>query len=366
MKDLRVLVVDDSAINRRMLCELLTQIAGVQVVGVAGDGDEALRLAVSLTPDLITLDLEMPRMDGFTFLRLLMAARPTPVVVVSSHSAKENVFRALELGAIDFVAKPQALLTGQIDSVREQLVRMVAIVRQLSPAGISGRSRSSVPPERGPAERVVLDTRALPPARTPESVVLSRLVVIAASTGGPTALLDLFSQLPAKSNVAIVVAQHMPERFTRAFAERLDRISAFATREAEGDTLLRPLQALVCPGGKSIEIEARASGLVARVVDAMAGERYSPSADRLFSSAAKVAGERTLGIVLTGMGDDGARGVVEIKNARGTVLAESEDTAVIFGMPRCAQQTGAVDALLPLPELIARVAALCAGTPGAA
>ncbi len=379
MRPLRVLVVDDSALNRRTLCELMGQIDGVQIVGVAGDGDEALRMAVSLTPDMITLDLEMPRMDGFTFLRLLMASRPTPVVVVSSHSARENVFRALELGAIDFVAKPEALLSGQINSVRDQLVHMIAIVRQLSPAGMSGRRPASTPPSERPAagERTPIEMRAVSPPRArepaaltaaapaPASTAVSRLLVLGASTGGPTALLDLFSQLPRNSNAAIVVAQHMPERFTRAFAERLDRVSAFSVREAEGAITLCPRQALVCPGGKCIEVEARGQNLVARVVPPHPGDRYSPSADRLFASAAKAAGQRALAVVLTGMGDDGSRGVVEIKKMGGAVLAESEDTAVIFGMPRCAQQTGAVDALLPLPDLIARVAVMLVEPGGA-
>ncbi len=352
MRPLRVLIVDDSAINRRTLAEILGQIDGVTVVGAAGDGDEALRLSATLAPDLITLDLEMPRMDGFTFLRLLMASRPIPVVVVSSHSAKENVFRALELGAIDFVAKPEALLSGQIASVREQLVNMVAIVRQLAPAGVLGRRAMSTPPERGAGHGA---------RKSVEPIVPARLIVIAASTGGPTALLELFARLPDQANTSVVVAQHMPERFTKAFAERLDRLSPFQVREAEGEIALRPNLALVCPGGKSIEIENTAAGLCAKVVEMATGDRYAPSADRLFRSAARAAGERAIAVVLTGMGDDGAQGAIAIKQARGIVLVESEQTAVVYGMPRAAKETGSVDEVLPLPELIGRVAGLAIG-----
>jgi two-component system chemotaxis response regulator CheB len=348
MRPLRVLVVDDSAVNRRTLADLLGQMPGVTVVGVAQDGDEALRYAVSFAPDLITLDLEMPRMDGFTFLRLLMASRPTPVLVVSSHSAKENVFRALELGAIDFIAKPETYLTTQTQSVRQQLDSMVAMVRQLAPA--SAQPRRSVVPRSQPAPEP--ETARARKQRPP-----SRLVVIASSTGGPTALLDLFAQLPRKSDTCIVVAQHMPERFTRAFAERLDRMSAFRVTEAvDGDSLFAE-QAVVCPGGKCVEVDFLNGRVLLHVVDPDPRDRYTPSADRLFRSAARALGNRVIGIVLTGMGEDGAAGVVEIKHASGTVWVESEETAVVYGMPRCAKQTGAVDEVLPLPALIARLAA---------
>ena len=353
MRALRVLVVDDSAVNRRTLADLLSQMPGVTVVGVAQDGDEALRQAASLAPDLITLDLEMPRMDGFTFLRLLMASRPTPVLVVSSHSAKENVFRALELGAIDFIAKPETFLTTHNQEVREQLDRMVAMVRQLAPAGPQLR-RSTIPRE---TPRPDPHQEALPPKRPRPP---SRLLVIASSTGGPTALLDLFAQLPQRSDCCIVVAQHMPERFTRAFAERLDRMSPFRVSEAgDGDSLYAE-QGVVCPGGKCVEVDFLNGRVLLHVVDPDPRDRYTPSADRLFRSAARALGMRVIGVVLTGMGEDGAQGVIDIKSAAGTVLVESEETAVVYGMPRCAKQTGAVDEVLPLPALIARVSALLA------
>jgi two-component system chemotaxis response regulator CheB len=350
MRPLRVLVVDDSAVNRRTLADLLGQMPGVTVVGVAQDGDEALRSAASLAPDMITLDLEMPRMDGFTFLRLFMASRPAPVVVVSSHSAKENVFRALELGALDFIAKPDTYLTSQATGVREQLDAMVGMVRQLAPARAQGR-RSALPrQETQPSLSMPADHKRIP---------ASRLMVIAASTGGPTALLDIFSQLPPQSDTAIIVAQHMPERFTKAFADRLARASQFRVREADGVQELFAGEAWVCPGGKSVEVEVNTDGRsFARVVDGHANDRYRPSADRLFRSAARALGRKVIGLVLTGMGDDGAAGVVEIKNAGGQVFVESEETAVIYGMPRCAKQTGMVDEVWPLQVLVSRVAAL--------
>jgi len=356
-KPLRVLVVDDSAVNRRTVSEVLREVPEVEVVGTAADGEEALKLASALRPDLITLDLEMPRMDGFTFMRLLMASRPTPVVVISGHSAKENVFRALELGAIDFIAKPDQLLgTSNAEPVRKQLLRMVDMVRQLAPAGVKSR-QVSMKPTPIPSQRPRIDRGPLSP--TPE-----RLIVIGASTGGPTALLELFSQLPSDSAYSVVVAQHMPERFTKTFAERLDRQSAFRVREAEHVHEIMSSSAFVCPGGRSAEIDHRDGKLLVRVVFPATGERYAPSADRLFSTAARAMGRRVIAVVMTGMGEDGARGVVEVKEAGGTVLVESEESAVVYGMPRAALKTGRVDAELPLPELVRKVIDLAGGQGG--
>jgi two-component system chemotaxis response regulator CheB len=353
---LRVLIVDDSAANRRTIADVLREVGDIEIVGNAGDGEEALKLASSLKPDLITLDLEMPRMDGFTFLRLLMASRPTPVVVVSGHSAKENVFRALELGAIDFIAKPEQPLSAGSESVRKQLVRMVEMVRQLAPTSLRSR-RVSMAPAALEAPRPSED-------RGPLSPVPERLIVIGASTGGPTALLELFSQLPSDGNYAVVVAQHMPERFTKTFAERLDRQSAFRVREAEHVHEVMASSAFVCPGGRSAEVDARDGKLLVRVLFPASGERYAPSADRLFESAARAMGDRVIAVIMTGMGEDGARGAVEVKKAGGTVLVESEETAVVYGMPRAALKTGKVDAELPLPELVRRVLKLAEGRGG--
>jgi two-component system chemotaxis response regulator CheB len=349
MKTLRVLIVDDSAVNREMIAKLLSELEGVEVVGMASDGEEALGQAAALRPDMITLDLEMPRMDGFTFLRLLMASRPTPVIVISSYAAKENVFRALELGAIDFIAKPRETQSDGIEILDEQLQRMVKIVRQLSPFQAGTDRRIRVP---SVAE---IDKAPARPAAAGEAATAvaapDRVVVIAASTGGPTALIEIFSRLPAAASAAVVVAQHMPERFTKTFAERLDRISSFHVREAEDGQRLVAGSGLICPGGRSVEVAAGGGGLVARVVKASPTDRYTPSADRLFASAAEAAGERVVAVVLTGMGDDGAGGAAAVNEAGGTVLAEAETTAVVFGMPRAAQKTGRVDMSLPLREL---------------
>jgi two-component system chemotaxis response regulator CheB len=360
VRPLRVLVVDDSAMNRRVLSGLLTALPNVQVVGTAADGDEALRMVSEKGPDLITLDLEMPRMDGFTFLRLLMASRPTPVIVISSHDGRESVFRALELGAIDFVAKPSAMLTGQTEAIRAQLEQVVALVRQLAPSGPWRKSRGTADlgqPRTAPSAPVSnrAPSQSVPTRREP-----TRVLGIAASTGGPTALMEIFAPLSETSPAAIVVAQHMPERFTKSFAERLDKTSRFRVREAEHMHEVLPGSAFVCPGGRCLEVQRQDDRLVARVVYPASTDRHAPSCDRLLSSLARAAGDKAIAVVLTGMGDDAAKGVVDIKKAGGIVLAEAEETAVVYGMPKAAVATGCVDEVLPLPRLIQRIAELLA------
>lgn len=348
------MVVDDSAFNRRTIGDLLEGLNDVEVVGKAADGDEALKMAASLAPDLITLDLEMPRMDGFTFLRLLMARRPTPVIVVSGNSARENVFRALELGAIDFIAKPTRTITSDLSAIEQELREKVEMIRLLSPAARGLKKRSSTFRSTVTAKRAPSGVRAPEPRETQ----LSRLVLIGASTGGPSALVEVFSRFKSGSPAAIVVAQHMPERFTRTFAERLNRLGGFKVVEAKEFEPLFPGKAVLCPGGKCIEVVQFGNGLAASVVDAGPSDRFVPSVDRLFRSAAQSARERAVGVVLTGMGDDGARGVVALKATGGMVIAEAPETAVIYGMPGAAMRTGEVDKSLPLGELANYVAEL--------
>ena len=350
MRPLRVLVVDDSVFNRRTIAEILTSIPGVVVIGKAADGEEALALALTEKPDLVTLDLEMPRMDGFTFLRVLMAKQPTPVVVVSGRSAKPDVFKALELGAIDFVVKPSTNASTELQSIRAELEAKVALVRQLRPASAEPRPLTTT----GLVRRVSgTDERASPSDPTPRA-----LVVIGASTGGPPALVQLFSRLPSDLPAAFVVAQHMPERFTRTFAERLERLGGVRVAELEGSEPLRAGRAVVCPGGRCMDVIAKGGVPWVRTLLPAGDDRYVPSVDRLMRSAAAVMGPRTIGVILTGMGDDGTRGADAIKRQGGRVVAESEETAAIYGMPAAAVRAGVVDESLPLPQLADRLVRL--------
>ena len=224
---LRVLVVDDSAFNRRSLSEILSSDPEVEVVGKAGDGDEALRLVTLLRPDAITLDLEMPRMDGFTFLRILMSVSPMPVIIVSSYSQKENVFKALDLGALDFIAKPDRFADSELNRIRAELLQKIRVARNMRPGALPLRRAPELAASR-------------PAAPVPTSTAAPRnFIAIASSTGGPTALMEAFSKIPERPRSAILIAQHMPDKFTRTFAERLDRRSPMHVTEAQdGDIVV--------------------------------------------------------------------------------------------------------------------------------
>ncbi|MEM6958111.1 MAG: chemotaxis-specific protein-glutamate methyltransferase CheB [Myxococcota bacterium] len=343
---MRVLVVDDSAYNRKVISEVLNSLEGVEVVGKASDGNEALQYVARLKPDLITLDLEMPRMDGFTFLRLLMARRPTPVIVVSGYAAKENVFRALELGAVDFVAKPTRSITGDLPLIRAELAEKVALVRHLSPPSVRTARPSLMP-------------RAISTGTPqPREEAARRLVVIGASTGGPTALVRLFRRLPAELPCAFVVAQHMPARFTRTFAERLGRISGLSVREVQEAETLRTGEAWICPGGQCVEIGIDATVVVKAP---SADDRYVPSANRLFRTASKKFGRRCLAVVLTGMGDDGAEGAETVVSRGGHVVVESRESAAIFGMPGAVLRNQPKADQLTIPQIAAKIRRFASG-----
>lgn len=347
---IRLLVVDDSAYNRRNIADVFASYSEVEVVGKAADGEEALRLASLLKPDVITLDLEMPRMDGFTFLRILMSRQPTPVIVVSSYSQKENVFKALELGALDFVAKPAAQIAPDATGLREQILEKVLLVRSLRsnfapPPPISRRQVSGAFSADGrPAESASM--RAATPYIPPKHVV-----AIGSSTGGPSALLEIFGKIPTNSTAGIVVAQHMPDKFTRTFAERLDRKGPVRTIEGVDGERLGKLTGFVCPGRQCMEVVQNGVELRIVIGAPKPDDRYVPSADRLLKSVAAAAGPRAVGVILTGMGDDGVEGARAIRDAGGLVIAESQETAVVYGMPGAAVRAGIPQKVLPLPQI---------------
>lgn len=352
MKDLRALVVDDSSLNRRTIAAMLGEIEGVGGVDAASDGAEALRVVEANPPDFITLDLEMPRLDGFEFLQLLMDRHPLPVIVVSGRSGKEDVFRALELGAIDFLAKPQNE-AAPLESLRRQLVEKIRVIQQLSPLAL----------RRGTTGRFEVDgagRRAVARLREPSVLkrVPSKVVVIGASTGGPKALTTLFRHLHDDIDAALVIAQHMPPRFTRTFADRLDRTGVVRVSEAKQYERLARGYAYVCPGGRCIEIVPSDRGPALRVVAPDAGTHYVPSVNQLFHSAARVLGDKAVAVVLTGMGDDGADGASAISKRGGTVLVEAPETAVVSGMPMAVRRSGVRHQSLGIWALGDRIAEL--------
>ncbi len=351
-RPLRVLVVDDSAYNRQTIIGLLQARPSLEVVGRAADGEEALREALRLKPDAITLDLEMPRMDGFTFLRILMSRQPTPVIVISSHANQDNVFKALELGALDFIAKPTLRVSVELSTIGDELAAKIELVRQLRPA------RPAAPQ----VEPVRLPATAPAPGRPPDELPAG-LVVIGASTGGPPALQALFQSVSWDLPLAYLVAQHMPATFTRAFAERLDRCLGLGVAEASGGECLEAGRVYVAPGGADLAVVHQAGSWAAEIRPARPGAKFVPAIDVLFTTAAEVAGPRLAALLLTGMGRDGRAGIQAVKRAGGLTVAESEDTAVIFGMPREAIASGCVDRVLPQAELAGAVERFAAGLP---
>ena len=337
---IRVLVIDDSAYSRQAITRMLDTSPLVEVVGWAGDGQEALRRTLELEPDLITLDLEMPRMDGFTFLRLLMAKRPTPVIVVSGRARGHDVFQALELGAVDFIAKPRARANDDLRSIEEGLIRKVHAARELRIDNVQERICST--------PQIVTVSDQCGEGEAP-------IVVIGSSTGGPAALMQTLGAFADVPPCAFLVAQHMPAGFTRGFADRLDRMTPFSVREATSGEVPEWGSALIAPGGSHLEVEAVDSRVVTRLQRDASRARHVPSVDRLFASAAKSVGEDLLAIVLTGMGDDGKEGARQVKEAGGRVIAESEETAVIYGMPKQVVNAGLADRVLPLNEIPAAI-----------
>ncbi len=317
---LRVMVVDDSVTRRQQISALVEATRLATVCGVANNGATAIRALRSLEPDVITLDLEMPGVDGFAFLRLMMSTRPTPVIVVSSNDKRENVFKALELGASDFISAPQ----GSIDE---------AVQTTLSQKLLSMRAVRSEHLSIAPAQTLLPELRRLPPSevRRPKF-----LVALGASTGGPSAITNVLSRLPATLDCAVLIAQHMPGTFTGTFAERLDRYSRLDVREADDGDPVGAGMALICPGSRSMEVSDIGGQLRVRVRPPRPEERYTPSVTRLMSSVAKAYGARAIGVVMTGMGDDGSEGARRIVKAGGKVFVEGESTAIVYGMPRAA------------------------------
>ena len=343
---IKALVVDDSAYNRVTITRMLESDPRIDVVATAVNGEEAIKQLVKHEPDVVTLDLEMPVMDGFAFLRWVMHNRPTAVIAVSSKTSDRSVFKALELGALDFIAKPGGRVSPRLEEIERDLVAKVLQVAEVRLENLQKRVDEEAAPTRLPA-----------PESCEEGITL---IAIGCSTGGPPALQHLFETLPMLP-VPIVVAQHMPPTFTRLFAERMDRITDYSVKEAGDGDVLQPGSIYVAPGGMQMEVERVEGQMRVRVQEASEADLYAPSVDRLFESASAAAGEGLIAVILTGMGDDGSRGVRVARQRGGKTIAESSDTAIIFGMPNEAIKTGCVDQALPLTDIARAIETLCTG-----
>ena len=350
MKKIRIVVVDDSAFSRRSITRMLEGIDSVEVVGYAINGEEGIQKVIALKPDLVTLDLEMPKMDGFTLLRILTTRFSLPVIIISALSGADKVFRALELGALDFVAKPSSSASVDLLSIKDDLQKKVLQVLALKKPKIQIRS----PFEQPVTERPVTYTGRA-------GIALHHaidLVAIGCSTGGPPALQQILSSFTEQYPFAIVVSQHMPAGFTKAFADRLNRTSRFEVKEAEDGDLVLPGRALIAPGGTNMVFEVCGGQVTARIVAPTETDRYVPSVDVMLQSCAGIYRKRVAAVILTGMGNDGSKGIRAIKEFGGCVIAESEETAVVYGMPREAVATGVVDHCIPLGQVASEIVQL--------
>ena len=326
----------------------MRSVGGFEVVATAANGQEAISRLVQVRPDVVILDLEMPVMDGFAFLRWMLHHHPIPVIVVSAQSDSASVFQAMDLGAVDFVAKPKGAGLVDVLSVSRELSTRIAV---LATTGMDKVRR-----------RVELLSRSVTAHREQETLHDLRLVAVGASTGGPSALQFILSRLPADFPAPVIISQHMPAGFTRAFAERLNRICPVRVRELGSSELLRAGTAYISPGDHHVSLGREEGGVRARAEQAGNGDSWVPSIDRMMGGAASAYGRNVMGILLTGMGGDGRKGMMEIAENGGYTIAESEETAVVFGMPQEAILAGAARQVLPLDRIPGEMVRLCGGS----
>ncbi len=355
MEKIRVLIVDDSAVVRQALEKTLSSDKEIEVVGTAVDPFMAAKKMQSVEPDVITLDVEMPRMDGITFLQKLMSQHPIPVVICSSLADKgsETGIKALQLGAIDIISKPKL---GTKQFLEESRILICDVVKAAAQTKLK-KSKGPASTIR-PAKKLTAD--AILPKSTSKAMVQTteKIVVVGASTGGTEALRIFLEALPSDSP-GMVIVQHMPENFTTAFANRLDSLCQVSVKEAaDNDSVVRG-RVLIAPGNRHALLKRSGARYFVEVKEGPLVSRHRPSVDVLFRSASRYAGKNACGVIMTGMGDDGAKGLLEMKENGATTIAQDEATCVVFGMPNEAIKLGAADYVLPLNNIAGEVTRLC-------
>lgn len=343
-KPVRVLIVDDSAVIRQLLSMLLSEDPEIEVVGTAGDPYEAREQIKALNPDVVTLDVEMPNMDGVTFLHKIMTLRPMPVIMVSTltQAGAEITLEALEIGAVDFIAKPTVDVANALTALAGELQ---AKVKHAAHARVGVRRTASP---------------ASPRRRERKIGATNKIIAVGASTGGVEALKTLLMDMPAECP-PILITQHMPPRFTAAFAERLNRECPMTVSEAKHDELIEPNHAYIAPGSHHLELVRIAGHLKCRLDDGPTVSGHRPSVDVLFRSVARVAGKTAIGVILTGMGKDGASGLLDMRNAGAATLGQDEHSSLIYGMPRVAFERGAVMKQFALSHMADAILDACEG-----
>ncbi len=354
----RVMIVDDAAVVRQTIREILEREPDIEVIGAAADPLFALDKMKNNWPDVITLDIEMPRMDGVSFLRKIMAERPTPVVICSSlaEQGAETTMQALDAGAFAIITKPKMGVKQFLADSSSDLVAAVRAAARANPRNLA--ARPAAPPPKLSADAVLsAPTRSMvAAASTAMAKTTEGVVAIGTSTGGTQALEAVLRALPAVCP-GMVIVQHMPEKFTALFASRLDGLCKVEVREARHGDRVIPGRALIAPGGRHMLLKRSGAQYIVEIVDGPLVNRHKPSVDVLFRSVAQTAGRNALGIIMTGMGDDGARGLVEMHTAGAKTIAQDEASCVVYGMPKEAVRLGAVDKSLPLDGIAREILA---------
>jgi two-component system, chemotaxis family, protein-glutamate methylesterase/glutaminase len=366
-KKFRVLVVDDSTFMRKVLETIFNADEQLQVVGQAKDGREAVALAESLKPDVITMDINMPHMDGLQATAQIMTTNPRPIVIVSSESREgaSSTLKALELGAIEFVAKPSGAIDLDMNSVKEELLRKVRMAAKVRVVRTASRLATTL--QSGNGQPAAPAKPAAPRISAPSSNSDQRfpVVVLAASTGGPATVMRLAPGFTKDFPAAVILVQHMPAAFTTQYAAQLEEFTGISVKEAAANDVLQPGALYICPGGQHLRVSPTARIQLDSATGRLNG--YLPNIDVTLESVAAFAGPMAIAAILTGMGNDGAAGAKAIKSAGGIVLAQDEATSVIFGMPAEAIKTGAVEQILPIDDIYSaiekRVLSLCRATP---
>lgn len=349
-----VLVVDDSAFMRKLIADLVESSGSFHVVGTAADGIEALQKIRALRPDIVTLDIEMPRLNGLQALEQIMAEMPRPVVMLSaagSDLGNEMTLRALERGAMEFVRKPSGPVSIDLSAVKHQLISALDAARAVNMKGINAA---------GPLAQPV--THAEAPRNAPGAA--TRVVAIASSTGGPRALAEIIPHLPEELGAAVVIVQHMPREFTRLLAKRLHAMSELWVAEAMDGKLLRENRVYIAPGGYHMTLSGTAGNASIRLDTTAPMWGVRPAADPLFFSAADTFGRGAIGVVLTGMGRDGAEGLKRIREAGGAAIVQDRESSIIYGMPQAALAAAGADRIATVNEIAPLITELCATAPG--
>lgn len=347
----KVLVVDDSAFYRQTITGILKDDSRFDVIGTAANGSEAIQFLSHEVPDVITLDLEMPQMDGFTFLRWIVANKPLPVVVISSLSESNNILKALELGAVEFVGKPTQKASLEFLRIKPEILDKVWIASTVSSAKIESILKAKT------FSRNSRRDKAFVPLGEMGKI---KLLAIGASTGGPPAIQSIIHCLPENFPVPVVISQHMPRGFTHYFAERLNNVSKVKVKEGEEGDSLAPGTVIIAPGGCHMLLKSASGSNKVTLNPKLEADKYSPSIDQMLFSAVQCYGKGVLAVILTGMGSDGKLGVQAVKENGGLTIAESEESCVVYGMPKEVVDIGAAEKILPLEKIPGEIIRMCA------